>query len=401
MPARSFALCCLASLGCLSPNSPAADRYTRVYPGENFAAQDINERGEIVGSAYFYDGTRIIHTFGLASTNSGFSTLFGLNNLGLAVGASTVGTNHPGPFRAFSFDSKTGAIRDLGKLGAPGNESRAYAVNDAGVIVGSSGAPNAAHAVRFETDGRITDLGTLGGSWSQAADINERGDIVGTSEDAHGSSRAFLILANGAMIDLGTLGGSNSWAAAINNKGEIVGTSETADQSSRAFLYSNGKMTDLGTLGGVSAAFDINDEGTVVGWTWGSGTEPWTAFIKYPDAPMRDLAALVTVAPGDSLFRAKAINNRGEIAGSIFHPTHRTGFEFTNLLKPGKLTPTIRNGQFELRVSAPMQQQLRLEMSRDLREWNPIFTLNGESERIHQEPIEPEPHFYRITTTKN
>ena len=54
----------------------------------------------------------------------------------------------------------------------------------------------------------------------------------------------------GTMIDLGTLGGTYSYANGINNKGQIVGYSLTASGQDHAFLYSGGKMTDLGTLGG-------------------------------------------------------------------------------------------------------------------------------------------------------
>lgn len=336
MLCRCFAFCEVAFFALVTLKSGAADLYTRIPTGRQISeANDINEQGEIVGGAYYFNGHDNIVTLGLATTNSSYVGLFGLNNLGLAVGASTVGTNHPGPKRAFSFNSKTGAIHDLGSLFGPTGESGASAVNDEGVIVGGSATTNSTRAVRFETDGRVTDLGTLGGSWSEAADINENGDIVGTSLNFQGAMRAFWIPTNGGMIDLGTLRGSNSWAARINNKGEIVGSSQTADGSTRAFLYKNGTMIDLGTLGGVSGAFGINDEGTIVGWTWGTTREPWTAFIKYPELPMRDLAGMATVDPGDDLFRAKAINNRGEIAASIFHPNYRTGFAHTSLLRPG------------------------------------------------------------------
>lgn len=374
----------------------AGELYTSIPTGHAWEAKDINDKGQIVGNsgtAYFFDGMQTTHTLGLATTNSGVTVLYGLNNLGLAVGASTVGTNNPGPLRAFSWDTKTGIIHDLGSLAGPNGDSYAFAVNDSGIIVGGSvRSDGATTAVRFELDGRITDLGSLGGSRSEAVDINERGDIVGWSLDEQGHMRAFLIPANGQMIDLGTLGGDEAWAARINNNGDIVGTARIADTSQAAFLYSNGKMINL-TPGSASSAFGINDQGTVVGGWWLNNR---TAFVRYPEGEVRDLGAMTSVPAGDFLFRAKAINNRGEIAVSVFHPVYRTGVELTNLLKPGALSAIKTNGQLQLTVSAPPGTQLRLESSPDFRDWQPIFTLNGEAQQLHLENIASDAHFYRI-----
>jgi len=53
------------------------------------------------------------------------------------------------------------------------------------------------------------------------------------------------------FTDLGTLGGTYSEAVGINNKGWIAGSSTTTgDQVIHAALWQNGKLTDLGTLGG-------------------------------------------------------------------------------------------------------------------------------------------------------
>ncbi len=107
----------------------------------------------------------------------------------------------------------------------------------------------------------MTDLGTLGGTKSQAYGINRSGRVVGASTKSGGVLRAFL-RKNGVMTDMGTLAGATSSAAfGLNAAGEVVGTS-----GSRAFLWVQGSMNDLGSLGGtVAQALAINPSHQVVG----------------------------------------------------------------------------------------------------------------------------------------
>lgn len=70
----------------------------------------------------------------------------------------------------------------------------------------------------------MMNLGTLGGSWSTAWDMNDHGQVVGYSDIGNGENRAFYWDENRGMIELPTLGG-NSMARAINNEGDIVGYS--------------------------------------------------------------------------------------------------------------------------------------------------------------------------------
>jgi probable HAF family extracellular repeat protein len=132
----------------------------------------------------------------------------------------------------------------------------------------------------------ISDLGTLGGTFSRANAINSLDQIVGGSLNTTpdptipGSTevRAFL-WSRGRMTDLGTFGGpdanqingNRTGATSINDQDQIVGgatynakvdlacnsDAEPYDEAcNHAFLWARGKMTFLGTLGGVTTPHD-------------------------------------------------------------------------------------------------------------------------------------------------
>src|SRR5215468_2057736 len=78
----------------------------------------------------------------------------------------------------------------------------------------------------------LTDLGTLGGTFSQAFGVNDKGWVVGFATTEGDISLHAFLWRRGVMTDLGTLGGSDprpySVAGAVNNRGEIAGFSETS-----------------------------------------------------------------------------------------------------------------------------------------------------------------------------
>ena len=167
----------------------------------------------------------------------------------------------------------------------------------------------------------MQDLGSLGGSYSQAFGINSSGEVVGSSRSQlYGASYAFLY-SNGAMTDLGTLGGYSSEALAINASGQVVGDSQlpAPGYGQHAFLYGNGVMTDLGSFGGDSSAVGINASGEIVGWADTAGDASEDAFL-YANGGMIDLNSLIAPNSGWTLLGATAINDNGWIVGVGYNP---------------------------------------------------------------------------------
>ena len=195
-------------------------------------------------------------------------------------------------------------------------------------------------------NGKLKDLGTLGGPFSAATAISPSGHVVGksdtrTDDGTPSATHAALWEPGSAQAeDLGTLpGGSNSAASAVNRRGQVVGYSESADAPRRAFLYADRVMTDLGSLPAsdpyslpISVAGGINDAGYVVGAS--SSVPVYPATQKTSDAPSRavlwlpiggnlsqpqrrliDLNTCLAFDTQWTLESARAINNRGEIVG--------------------------------------------------------------------------------------
>lgn len=121
------------------------------------------------------------------------------------------------------------------------------------------------HAFLWSAADGFKDLGSLGGSTLTVTDITENGLVVGHARLLNGEDRAFQWRNGGMIRELGTLGGNLSYAMAANEEGMVVGYSRTPDNNIHGFLYHKGKMTPLASPTIQSAAYAINEGGSIVG----------------------------------------------------------------------------------------------------------------------------------------
>ena len=270
-------------------------------------AASINEKGQVIGWSYTF-GNAAIHGFiwdenkmrDLGSLG-GNSYASGINENGQVVGCSYLADNET----QHGFIWKDGKMTDLG---IPGVSSYAAGINDKGQVVGWYNADDNSKTRGFIWEnGKITDLGTLGED-TYAVGINNKGQVIGYSYFENGTHHGFM-WENGKMTDLGTLGGDNSEAAALNEKGQVVGNSNFAGKniSIHGFIWRNGEMIDLGTFGGDAYAVGINDKGQVVGHSYNSYG---TYAFKWEDGKVTNIGNL-----GGDYSQATAINENGQVVG--------------------------------------------------------------------------------------
>lgn len=288
-----------------------SDEVVDALPVENpdfgSAGSAINSDGAIVGFVAGENGTAHAvlwvddELVDLGTLGGDSSYALDINDEGQIVGWSA---SQPGTFdqRAVLWDGQE--IIDLGALGE-GGRSVAYAINEEGVIVGYSTAgpdgdePAPMLAVIWE-EGELTELPSLGGADAMAYDVNDDGVVVGASttgegEFFYGVGTHAVIWEDGEATDLETLeDGERSSAEAINSDGVIVGMSAVEPGEStgeegenHATIWIDGEIFDLNELIPADSewvlewAYDINDEGVIVGSGWLDGER--RGFMLVPD----------------------------------------------------------------------------------------------------------------------
>jgi probable HAF family extracellular repeat protein len=318
MKVRHHVLCALVSVSLASAayaqetrGCPSAVPGTQIvglgsfYPDESYAT-DINNWGEIVGSATFANPPVVeFHGF-VWRVDNGMQDLL---SLGVPIEFPYM-KNARDDILGFSWAPPSGLrvwTPDNGMVLVPSAFGYKAALNDLGHITGTYSDGGNTRAF-YWAGATFTDLGTLGGVASFASALNNRGQVVGESLTATGERRPFIWSSAFGMRDLG---GDAASPAAINDRGEVVGR----DASGVAVMWKpDGTRIELGTLGvynGSSAANDINELSQVVGVSSPDGG-PDRAFLWTAGTGMLDLGAL-----GGEECEAGAvrINDRGQIVG--------------------------------------------------------------------------------------
>jgi probable HAF family extracellular repeat protein len=366
----------------------------------------INRYGLVSGSSSLPDGNQHatlwleklkvdIGTPGLGGPNS---IAFGDNGNFQSAGEAETSTpdSNGEDFCGFSthltclpFLWQDGEMVQLPTLG--GNNGVAMAISNWGEVAGfaESSTPDpgcpAPQVLHFKPvvweKGVIHKLPTFGGDPDGVAQqINNNGEVVGGSGTCATFNTNFLynlvpvhalLWKKGQATDLGNLGGQTGEAGGniaydINNQGQVVGNSDLqGDTTFHAFLWTKKTgMQDLGTLSGdvASVSIAINDTGSVVGASLDANFDP-RAFL-WEKGVMTDLNTLIA---GDSplyLLTGCSINSRGEITGLgltstgethtyLATPTHGGASSGNN--SQGMISPSVLSDD----VLRLLQQQLR------------------------------------------
>jgi len=273
--------------------------------------------------------------FDLGTLGGNVSLASAINNRGQVVGGAlnAISDNDSNAFNVVPFPVATqfraflwqnGAMRDLGTL-RTGNNAVALLVNDRSQVAGvsltntSANSPTGSftHDPFFWEDGKMVDIGTLGGTSGGPWYMNAHGQVVGASNLAGDQfNHAFLWDRENGLTDLGTLpGASNSVATWINEAGEIVGAGDF-NSGTNSILWKNGQIIDLGRLPGdcASEALAINSQGLIVGNSSPDCISDGSAVIWEDGGAPIDLNTLITPSSNVTVIFPPYINDRGEIA---------------------------------------------------------------------------------------
>jgi len=181
----------------------------------------------------------------------------------------------------------------------------------------------------------VTDLGTLGGTYSEAVGINNNRSMAGRSTIPGDVAEHATLWRHGVISDLGTLGGPNSVVPEAepqpNERGEVAGGSDTTVPDPNGedfcgfgthliclpFVWKEGVLTALPTLGcNNGIAGEINNRGQTVGSAETPNPDPCSVLqfegAIWEKGSVQELHPLL----GDSDGVATGTNDHGQLVGA-------------------------------------------------------------------------------------
>jgi probable HAF family extracellular repeat protein len=229
-----------------------------------------------------------------------------------------------GPEPDFFYPLAAAGLTDLGDPG--GGESAGKSLTDQGQLVGyaATGPGGELTAASWREDLGWADLGLFTGNETQAEDINESGDVVGTSFTSFGDLSTHRAVRWSGRSNLfqqlpdATQGfGQPAQAIGLNNDGYAVGWSGSGGGDFRPVRWT--PWGSVGVLFGdnevepgsyLGEAYDINDEGEAVGYYCLYVTCTRRAFIWDPFAGPSNIGNL-----GADPTIATKINHNSQVVG--------------------------------------------------------------------------------------
>ncbi|MCC2954732.1 hypothetical protein LK542_03770 [Massilia sp. IC2-477] len=340
-----------------APGAPAeAAHYARpleysvINLGRDAGSAVLNGRGQAAFTSVllddrqhgFFDGRRI-HAVGLAGGS--YSYVNALNDHGVVVGELQTAT---GDYRAFAWTAARG-LRVLPRNNAVSGPASgaALAINNRNQIVGRIRSAVGIYplAARWNPDGSLAHLAPQTARTARAVAINDSGMAVGEAEVTWHDNHAIVWNPDGTAIDLGTFGGDFSTATQVNAGGQVLGHYYKGGNKF-GFLWSRRYgMVPVGPTTGFVNFTALNDAGEVAGsnmtildsapslqrpfiWSWRAGVRS----LPMGGAPHGEVLAL---------------NNQREMVGLI-DPTPNDG-------DSGSRRATYWNG-----VASPIDLNTRL-----------------------------------------